>query len=69
MKLIALAAAGATLLTGLAAAAPADAQRVVHERTVVTQHRQVRAHRARTVCDWRRRGHQRVKVCRTVRSR
>ena len=73
MKMIAIAAAGLVALTGLAPGlvAPAAAQRtVVTERTVVRHDGPDYRHHARTrqVCRWERRHHQRVRVCRTVRS-
>ena len=69
MKMIAIAAAGLAALTGVAA--PVAAQRtVVTERTVVRHDGPDYRHHARTrqVCHWERRHHQRVRICRTVRS-
>ena len=76
MKLIALAAAGLTMLTGLAPiaiATPAAAQErvIVRERTVV-RHDDRRFHnrtRYRTVCHTERRHGHRERVCRRVHNR
>ena len=70
MKSFAIAAAGLALLTGAAPVlvAPAAAQTVVHERTVVRSG-PVRTGHSRQSCSWHYRGHHRVRVCRTVRYR
>lgn len=62
MKLSALAAAAAILVTSIGAAAPADAQRM-RERTVVRTTTVVHADRGRHL-GWR--NHQRRQVCRTM---
>lgn len=69
MKMLTLAAAGLTLLAGLAPTAPAAAQDhvVVRERTVVRHENHGWHHRWHRVCDTRWRHGHRVRVCRQVR--
>lgn len=72
MKLLTLAAAGLTLLTGLAPmaiATPAAAQErtIIRERTVVRHEGPRYRHRTRTVCRTVYRHHHRERICRQVR--
>lgn len=71
MKIIlSFAAAGLASATMVLPAAPAAAQTVVRERTVVrTTHRGPSRWHNRRVCKWEWRHHRKVRICRTVRYR
>jgi hypothetical protein len=71
MKIIlSIVAAGLLGAGGIAAAAPADAQTVVRERTVTTtRHRGPARWHTRRVCENKWRHHRKVRVCRTERYR